>query len=49
MNWKVTGGHPIDINQQIIRPLIRDMEEMGYTESRDWSELVRALGAIRPA
>ncbi len=45
--WPALYGHPIDVNQQIIRPLIDEMEEMGYIESKDWMSLVRALGGVR--
>ena len=41
--WPVLYGKPIDVNHAIIRPLLADLEAAGYTESEDWTELVRAL------
>ncbi len=40
-------GHKLDVNEKILKPLIREQELCGYTESRDWMELVRALALSR--
>jgi len=39
----VLYGKVIDVNTAIIHPLLLDLERAGYTESEDWTELVRAL------
>jgi len=41
--WPVFYGKVIDVNTAIIHPLLLDLERAGYTESEDWTELVRAL------
>jgi hypothetical protein len=46
--WPVLYHKPLDVNQQIIRPLLHELELAGYTESQDWHELVRALAPLRP-
>jgi hypothetical protein len=46
--WPLLYGHKLDVNEQILKPLIHDLERSGYTESRDWMELVRALKPTRP-
>jgi hypothetical protein len=39
---------PLDVQQQIIRPLLHELELAGYTETQDWHALVRALSPTRP-
>ncbi len=46
--WPILYHKPLDVQQQIIRPLLHELELSGYTESRDWHELVRALAPTRP-
>ena len=46
--WPVLFNKPLSVAEQIIKPLIGELERAGYTESRDWMELVRALAPTRP-
>jgi hypothetical protein len=46
--WPLLYHKPLDVKEQIIRPLMHEMELSGYTESQDWMELVRALAPTRP-
>ncbi len=46
--WPVLYHKPLDVNEQIIRPLMYELELAGYTEGEDWHELVRALVPTRP-
>ena len=46
--WPALYGRSINVNEELLKPMIADLEELGYTEGRDWVELVRALGAPRP-
>lgn len=45
--WPLLYHKPLDVKEQIIRPLMHEMELSGYTESQDWMELVRALVPTR--
>lgn len=46
--WPVLYHKPLDVNAQIIRPLLHELELAGYEESQDWHSLVRALAPTRP-
>jgi hypothetical protein len=46
--WPVLYHKPLDVNQQIIRPLMHELELAGYTEGEDWHSLIRALSPVRP-
>jgi hypothetical protein len=46
--WPLLYHKQLDVKEQIIRPLMHEMELSGYTESQDWTELVRALVPTRP-
>jgi hypothetical protein len=46
--WPVLYHKPLDVQGQIIKPLIHELELSGYTEGHDWMELVRALAPTRP-
>jgi hypothetical protein len=46
--WPVLYHKPLNVKEQIIRPLIDELEMAGYTEGHDWMELVRALAPTRP-
>jgi uncharacterized protein (DUF2461 family) len=45
--WPILYHKPLNVKEQIIRPLLHELELSGYTESRDWHELVRALTPLR--
>ena len=46
--WPVLFHKPLDVKEQIIRPLLHELELAGYEESQDWHALVRALVPTRP-
>jgi hypothetical protein len=46
--WPALYGHTLDVNGQILQPLIRELEEMGYNGTREWIEMTRALSPVRP-
>lgn len=46
--WPVLYHRPLDVKEQIIKPLLHELELSGYEESRDWHALVRALVPTRP-
>jgi hypothetical protein len=46
--WPVLYHKPLDVKEQIIRPLLHELELSGYEESQDWHSLVRALAPTRP-
>ena len=46
--WPVLYHKPLDVKEQIIRPLLHELELSGYEESQDWHSLVRALAPVRP-
>jgi len=46
--WPVFYSKRLDVNERIIRPLLRELELAGYNEGYDWQELVRALSPTRP-
>ena len=46
--WPVLYHKPLDVKEQIIRPLLHELELSGYGESQDWHALVRALVPTRP-
>ena len=46
--WPVLFHKPLNVKEQIIRPLLHELELSGYEESQDWHALVRALVPTRP-
>ena len=47
--WPALYGHRLDITATILRPLMQELEELGYAgDSREFLEMVRALTPLRP-
>ena len=46
--WPVLYHKQLDVKEQIIRPLLHELEISGYEEGQDWHALVRALAPTRP-